>query len=101
MSTLMSSLDLEQLREVYEAAMSAGLADAREALLMRVDRSVVARVPRASSPAAQISEDLRSLNNAGVIAEWLEAALLLTGLRRERYVFKRALEAVKGRAPSI
>ncbi len=97
----MPSLAHEQLVEVHKAAMSAGLADAREALLMSVDRGVVAGLPRAPNPAAQIFEDLRALNNMGAMAEWLQTALMLTGLRRERYVFKRALEAIKGQPPSI
>lgn len=88
------------LREVFSAALSAGLADSRSALLAGIDRSIVASLPVAPNAAAQIRTDLDELNRAELengarpVRSWLHNAALLARSRVEAAVFQRALAAL-------
>ncbi|AKJ08089.1 AAA ATPase-like protein [Archangium gephyra] len=91
----------ERLLKVHDAAVSAGLARAREELLAGVEPRVVSGLPLQSNTAGQLLSDLTRLNqisrlDTGLIPlrTWLENALEMTDKRREQAEFKRALRAI-------
>lgn len=90
------------LRELYDAAISAGLD--REALVAPLDRRLVARFRKAPSPGAQVWADLSALNDIPELADgsvplrtWLETARHRAEPRRESAVFQRALDMLGGK----
>lgn len=94
----MGVLSRRDLLELYEAALSCGLADSRRALLVNLDHKLVASLRQEDNPAAQILSDLAFLNRqqariegALPLAVWLENAVALTPLLPEADVFRRAL----------
>jgi hypothetical protein len=96
-------LPQEILLEVHAAVVRAGLAHSREVLLLGIDPHLVASLPSAPNPAAQILSDLSALNEIGQLTDgtiplqiWLMNAEALTGPRREGEVFRRALAAIDG-----
>lgn len=100
-------LDEALLRRVHGAAVSAGLASSRVALLAGISHAFVASLPTAASPGEQLLLDLhhlndvdRLLNGQQPIASWLQNAALLAGPRREAAVFREALERIRRPARS-
>lgn len=65
----MPLLDDAVIRELQKAALSAGLAQSRAALLAGIDRVLVAGLQSAASPAAQLPVDRHALNEAGVLPD--------------------------------
>jgi Effector-associated domain 5 len=95
-------LSEEQVRQIVDAAVLAGLAQSRGALLAGVDRGLVMELPAARSGRAQLLVDLAELNRITTLADgtvplvdWLNNAILLAGPRLGAEVFRAALEAVK------
>ena len=89
------------IRELYEAAIAAGLARCREALMAGIDGRFVAGIGTASSPAAQLLVDLHALNDAGALEDgkvplgiWLANAAQLAGPRIQAAVFARARDGL-------
>jgi hypothetical protein len=94
----MGTLTHNQLLRLRKAVISAGLAEERAGLLAGVPPEVVAGLPRASTPGAQLLTDLDSLNEAGFLengslplATWLENAAHLAQPRQETLVFREVL----------
>jgi hypothetical protein len=91
----MPLLDPAVIRELHAAAVSSGLVRSRDALLSGVDNRVVAGLPAAANPAAQLLVDLHELNTIGALADatvplhtWLANAAHLAGLQREAALFE-------------
>lgn len=87
------------MSDLYNAAVSAGLFDAREQLFGRVPNSVVASIPTCRMPQAQVMCDMHGVRAAGLKhwATWLRNACMLTTGTRESFVFGAALDAVGAR----
>lgn len=95
----------EQLRQVHDAAVRAGLSPSRSALLAGIDPRFVLSLPTAPSPSAQLLIDLTELNRITALLDgttplfdWLGNASLLTGPRYEADVFRVALASAKASA---
>lgn len=93
-----TSLPYPTLLGVHDAAVRAGLAQSRGALLGGIDTALGAAFPGSNSPAGQLLTDLDELNKLGRVADgsvplatWLRNALALAGPRREAAVFRDAL----------
>jgi hypothetical protein len=97
------------VRALHHAAVSAGIAGRRSALLLGIDASVTARLPVENPPSAQILSDLFQLAELTLpdgslpILGWLRNALALVGLHASAMVFEEALrelgQAVPAREP--
>ena len=87
------------MSDLYNAAVSAGLFDARRQLFDRVPNSVVASIPTCTMPQAQVMCDMHGVRAAGLKhwATWLGNACMLTAGTRESFVFGAALDAVGAR----
>jgi hypothetical protein len=95
-------LSEEQVRQLVDAAILAGLAKSRGALFAGVDSRLVMGLPVARSGRAQLLVDLMEMNRIATLADgtvplvgWLGNAILLAGPRLEAEVFRVALEAMK------
>lgn len=108
MSRRHSQLTEELLDEVYEAAMAAGLASSRDALLSGLG-DYAATLERHTTPAAQIRGDLGRMNaetdplvdGTNPLARWLKNASQFVGPRRQQEVFQRALAELLRRIPRL
>jgi hypothetical protein len=96
----------KQILEVHMAAVAAGLGDHRGALLAGIAREVLAALPSASSPNAQLLVDIDALNELETLVDasiplavWLANAASLTPLRKEAAVFVDALERTQSTSP--
>lgn len=96
----MAILQHKQLLRLHKAVVSARLTSNRATLLVGVDRSLVASLPIASDPAAQILSDLGALNQAGRLRDgnvplriWIRNALQLAEPLGEASVLDEALAA--------
>jgi hypothetical protein len=94
-------LSSAQLSLVHTAAVTADLD--RSSLLAHLDRRFVASLPRASTQAAQLLQDLSHLNGIAALQDgtvplrtWLENAVLMAGPRPEGGVFEDALRGLSG-----
>src|SRR5512132_3683407 len=92
----------EQIRQVHDAAVRAGLSPSRSALLAGIDARFVLGLPNAPSPSAQLLNDLMEMNQVTALIDgttplfdWLSNASLLAGPRHEADVFRVALAAAK------
>lgn len=90
------------LRDLHDAAIAANLD--RAALVARIDRRLVTSFRTATSPGAQIWEDLSALNDIPALADgsvplrtWLETAKHRAEPRREAVVFQRTLDVLDGK----
>lgn len=95
----MGLLDRISLYAVHDAIMTAGLMNQRNVLLAGVPRGIVAGLPKADTPAAQVLSDLYELSDIGVVADgaypliiWLQNAAQLAGPRVESLVFREVAE---------
>ena len=95
----------EQIRQVHDAAVRAGLAPSRSTLLSGIDDRFVLSLPTAPSPSAQLFNDLMELNKTTALTDgetplfdWLRNADLLAGPRQEAGVFRRALDSAEASA---
>src|SRR5262245_59294115 len=86
----------ETLMNVHEAAIKAGLADCRSALLAGIRADFIASLPCALTPAAQLLSDLHALADAETLADgsvplaiWWLNARILAGQRPEADYFGR------------
>lgn len=102
----MKHLPDKTIHALHEAAIRSGLSRSRTALLSGLDPMVVAGVPLENTPSAQLLADLEWMNEletvdeSVVLADWLRNALLLVGPRSESRVFRQALdELTKSAAP--
>jgi hypothetical protein len=100
----MAILSDDEILDLRTAAVAAGLAGAREALLSAIDVHLKANIPFARSPADQVLVDLRALNDAGQhadgsvpLARWLENASMLAR-PGDAPRFRAALEACRAAA---
>ena len=96
-------LSEEQIRQVHDAAVRAGLAPSRSTLLTGIDPRFVLSLPTAPSPSAQLLIDLSEMNRIPALADgttplfdWLSNASLLAGPRYEADVFRVALASAQG-----
>lgn len=94
----MSILQHSDILALRDAALAAGLADGREALLAGLDQRFIATLRTHASPGCQVLLDLQDLNAAGILLNgvvplmiWLTNAVALSAPRREAIVFERAL----------
>src|SRR5690349_18872329 len=92
----------EQIRQIHDAAVRAGLSPLRSALLAGIDSRFVMSLPSAPSPSAQLLNDLMELNQITSLTDgttplfdWLSNACLLAGLRHEADVFRVALASAR------
>jgi hypothetical protein len=99
----------EQLHQLHNAAIEAGLADRRSALLAKVDETVVNALPNRDVPSDQLLSDLEHLDQAGALSTgeiplqvWLRNAAKAAGKRTQAEIFKSFLdpEPAKQSAPS-
>lgn len=88
----------DEVEHVAEAALGAGLADSRTALLAPLAPAFRATIPREPKPVDQLRTDLHFLNQAGRLADrsrpleqWLQGASQVTRYRQEEAVFARAI----------
>lgn len=98
-------LDADDLRALHGAAISAGLAHSRAALMVGVDRKLAAGIPLLANDRDQVIVDLDELNRAGTLLDgtvplstWLANAALLAGNREESVLFERKLRRAAARA---
>jgi HAD superfamily phosphoserine phosphatase-like hydrolase len=97
-------LEPQEIYRIYEAAVSAGLAESQHALLRGLDPVLVASLPHEGTPAAELLSTLNVLNGADLgdgsvpLRVWLEHAKQLSARKVQRSIFERALEAT-GVAP--
>lgn len=96
--TSVRHLSHDELMRVHAAAVEAGLAGSRQALLAGMDPTLVATLPLSPTPAGQLWSDLHELNRAGALLSgeaplrvWLKNAKLLAGPRVQAAVFQEAL----------
>lgn len=89
----MPSLDLSRL---HAAAITAGLD--RDALLSGIDKRFIASIPRSSSRAAQLLQDIHELHGVKRLTDgtsplqtWLNNAVFLSEMRSEQATFREAL----------
>ena len=99
-------LDPTVIHELHAAAVSSGLARSRDALLSGIDRGIVAGLPSAENPAAQLLVDLSELNDLGALENgtvplhtWLANAAQLAAMRREAALFKHHHDRLASAAP--
>src|SRR5438045_136275 len=85
----------DDLLVLHGAVVEAGLADARAALLVGINRATVASLPISTSLSAQILMDLDELNRMGQLADgsvpivaWLKNAAQILGPRAEGVVVR-------------
>lgn len=89
----------QEVNEIYDAAVRAGLTGARSALLSGLDPAFVATLPTASTPGAQLLGDLHGLrgvrlsDGSAPLTVWLMNAIQLSGPRIESMLFRQALAA--------
>jgi hypothetical protein len=101
----MGVLTQEKILELHAAAVSAGLAQSRNALLAGVDTIVRSRLPTAANPSDQILCDLGELNSAGATGDespllvWLANASSLARARKEFETFRSMLEVCRQWTP--
>jgi effector-associated domain 5 (EAD5)-containing protein len=100
----MAVLSHNKLIDLHAAIESAGLTKQRSALLAGLDR-FASLLAENATPSAQIFTDLSELNRTEVLADgtvpllrWLQNAVALAGVRREKAVFERARDGVEIRA---
>lgn len=103
-------LSEEQIRQVHDAAVRAGLAPSRGVLLSGVDPRFVLSLPTAPSPSAQLLIDLTEMNRIPALADgttplfdWLNTAGALASSRHEADAFRAALasaQALPGASPA-
>lgn len=98
------TLEHQQVLDVHAAALQVGLAQSRTAMLSGINLGFVAGLTIASSPGAQLLQDLQELNRVGALADgtvplkiWLKNAMTLSAFRRETAVFVRALDQITGK----
>ncbi|WP_437968944.1 Clp protease N-terminal domain-containing protein [Sorangium sp. So ce260] len=96
-------LSHDAILELRSAVISAGLTESRRALLAGISPELVASLPDAAAPGAQVLTDLDALRTTGALADgsvplatWLQNAVALSGPREEAAVFRRALSLVRG-----
>jgi hypothetical protein len=101
-------LSEEQIRQVHDAAVRAGLSPSRSALLAGIDPRFVLSLPTAPSPSAQLLIDLTEMNRITTLSDgtiplfdWLRNASLLAGPRYEADVFRVALASAQSPAGAI
>src|SRR4029079_14236334 len=94
-----AGLSHDDLLALHGAVVSAGLADARTALLVGINRTVVASLPISTSLSAQILMDIDELNRMGQLADgsepivaWLKNAAQILGPRVEGVAIRRLLD---------
>lgn len=99
-------LSRQDILELSEAAVGAGLVDKRRVLLGGLDEKLVADAPKASTDGAQVLQDLDYLNGVAALPDgrrplevWLENAAYLANPRVQAAVFERKLDALRA-APS-
>jgi hypothetical protein len=102
-------LPRNQITALHAAAVSAGLADQRPALLASVHKFFVAQIRRAGNDIGQVLLDLHHMNEAEELTdgsvpllEWLTSAAALTTGSAHEATFRAALEDVgrrSGRSP--
>jgi hypothetical protein len=93
-------LSIGVLLKVHQAAIEAGLAHSRDALLTGIHSGFVMSIPVAPTPSGQLLSDLHTLNDVDRLADgsvplalWLANAASLAGPRSQSEVFRRAREA--------
>lgn len=102
----MKHLPDKTIHAVHEAAIRAGLSRSRTALLSGLDSVLVAGFPSENNPSAQLLADLKWMNEletvdeSVLLADWLRNALLLVGPRSESRVFRQALDELTKSAAS-
>jgi hypothetical protein len=94
-----------QILRVHGAAVAAGLATSRSALLAGLPQSLVVGLSTAANPGAQVLNDLDQINESGRLADgtvplqtWLSNAVALSGPRAETTIFQQVLELAKSSA---
>lgn len=92
-------LSHDQLLEVHDAVLSAGLSDGRDALLVGLDRAFVASLPQAPTPSERVLAELGKLNEAETLEDgtvplstYLRNAMRMARAQKEAAIFKRALD---------
>jgi Effector-associated domain 5/Effector-associated domain 1 len=99
------NLSDDELRNILDAAVRAGLVAARAALLTGIDQALVLGLTVAPNPLAQVRVDLAELNQADLpdgtnpVAQWLRNAVTLAGPRREAEVLRAALTLLTTEPP--
>ncbi|WP_437815467.1 hypothetical protein [Sorangium sp. So ce1078] len=83
----------DAILELRSAVISAGLTESRRALLAGISAELVASLPDAAAPGAQVLTDLSALRTTGALADgsvplatWLQNAVALSGPREEAAV---------------
>jgi len=96
----------EGVRALHQAAVGAGIAGRRSALLLGIDATVTARFPVENPPSAQILSDLFQLADLTLpdgsvpIIAWLRNALALVGSHASAGVFEEALRSLGQAVPA-
>lgn len=97
-----------QILRLHGAAIQAGLASSRSALLSGLAPSLTASLAHAPTPSAQLMNDLSTLNEIGDLGDgsvpletWLGNALALAGPRVQAAVFRDVLGLAQGPAPVL
>ena len=99
--------DHRDVLRIHAAAVQAGLANQRAALLTGLPREITSGLPSAADPSAQLLLDLDSLNvihlrdGSAPLSIWLENAVALCGARMEADVFRAALAATAGSTAAL
>jgi signal transduction histidine kinase len=96
-------VDHHQILRVHVAAVAVRLDSSRSALLSGLPADLVASLPTAPTPAAQLLSDLHRLNDTGRLPDgavplqtWLSNAIALSGSLVKADVFRQALDASQG-----
>lgn len=99
--TMPATVSQNELLELREAIISAGLSESRQALLATIASDFVAGLPVVKRPGEQILSDLDVLSTTGKLTDgsipiviWLKNALALAEPRKESEVFRRVLNEV-------
>jgi hypothetical protein len=104
-TTKMRTLAQHEIHEIHDAAITAGLAASRAALLNGIDALFVASLPRSSTDASQILTDITEMNltlrdGSSPLATWLQNAVRTAGNRAETAVFERYLAPAGPQLPT-
>jgi hypothetical protein len=95
----MAGLTIDEIHDLHAAAVEAGLARSRDALVAGIAVAFVSGVPLGQNASEQILIDLNACNDAGELSDgsfpleiWLKNATMLAGGRVAAEVFRRALQ---------
>src|SRR5690242_8187522 len=99
----MTTLAHDEILKLHQAALVAGLAASRDALLGGIGENFVRTLRLTEAPAEQLLSDLHTLNATGELADgsvplllWLANAQAITFTRVESSVFERSLRRARG-----